>query len=194
MKLFLGLALCLSVTACSKISDQRLSAKPEEKVQAETAKTVTKERAPAMAEDKELAAAQAGDGWWRNETTDQMDGHKTVIYAIWAKNKITGSAGETIPIVNVECTKRTEPTIFVTTGTSQSRSVRIKFDDGETLSEKWLSTNGAVAPPPFRHLLNSLSNAKIFKIEITPIGQAPQVATFNLANLNELVSRENCKI
>jgi hypothetical protein len=189
MRFFMLLALCLSFTACSKSNSQSLSPNAGGSPSGTPTPNDT-QPATATVNDKTLA----GDAWSRTEFTDEMDGRKTVIFGLFAKNKIAGSEGNMTPLLSVACADRTDTIVYVQAGSLMTGAVRIKFDDAQPLKEQWVTSKQATAPQPSRRLLNSLIGAKIFKIEVTPRGESPQVATFNLANLNELVNQEKrCK-
>ncbi|HEY3771326.1 MAG TPA: hypothetical protein VGN44_21815 [Candidatus Angelobacter sp.] len=62
---------------------------------------------------------------------------------------------------------------------------RTGADKWITGDDKYLSTSLVS-----RGFLRQLMRAKIFKLEFTPAGQQPQIASFELGNIKELIQRE----
>lgn len=79
---------------------------------------------------------------------------------------------------------------YVDSGPVSSKGIRYKFDDEAPYAIGWYVLDNAVGESASRKFLNQMMKAKTFKFEFTPVGQAPQVASFDLGNIRELIQNE----
>jgi hypothetical protein len=75
-----------------------------------------------------------------------------------------------------------------------TENIRYKFDDSATVETKWdrLDVAGTYLGNAlvYRDFLKKMLQAKAFKLEFSPVGQAPQIASFDMGNLKELIQHE----
>jgi hypothetical protein len=126
--------------------------------------------------------------WVRLEDTDQMDGHKTVSYTTRSTNSIHLTSREGPVNMGFICEKNV--ITYVDSGPVSSKGIRYKFDDEAPYAIGWYVLNNAVGESTSKSFLDQMMKAKTFKFEFTPVGQAPQVASFDLGNLRELIQNE----
>lgn len=136
-----------------------------------------------------LAEAKSGE-WTRREDTDQMDGSKTITYETRSTNNLYLYSRETRVSMGLQCGK--DVFQYVVSGKVSTPSIRYKFDDSAPSKVDWyILQHGAVAKPlTSKKFLQQLLQAKTFKFEFTPDGQGPQVASFDLGNIGELIRNE----
>ncbi len=90
-----------------------------------------------------------------------------------------------------------KPKIYFSTGPVENGDVRIKFDEAPPLREKWDTRSRNTLYPQYSAavFVKKLLTAQTFKIEFTPRGEAPEIRTYKVSNLKDLLSAEpNCKI
>ena len=135
-----------------------------------------------------LAVAKSGE-WTRLEDTDQMDGSKTITYEIRSTNNVHLSSREDRVTMGLQCGKNVFQ--YILSGEVSTKGIRYKFDDSAPYAVEWYVLNGAVAnPSTSKKFLKQLLQAKTFKFEFTPVGRGPQVASFDLGNVGELIRNE----
>lgn len=139
-------------------------------------------------EDKELQAWGRGERWIRTESTDKMDGHKSVLFVALAIDaKIDPDTPQGL---NVSCNH--DVSVYLATGAAQD-GVRMKLDDAAPTHEKWLADRRTLGPMSYaasKETLRRLMKAQTVKLEFTPIGGVPVVETFKMSNLKELVDKD----
>jgi len=145
---------------------------------------------PSAAESVGTAATAAPKPgvWVRTEDTDQMDGLKSVSYTTSSTNSIHLTSGEGPVNMGLICEKRVM--IYVGSGPVSSKGVRYKFGDEAPYAIGWYILNNAMGESTSSKFLNQMMKAKTFKFEFTPDGQGPQVASFDLGNIGELIRNE----
>ena len=135
-----------------------------------------------------LAVAKSGE-WTRREDSDQMDGSKTITYETRSTNNLYLYSRETRVSMGLLCGK--DVFQYVVSGNVSTPRIRYRFDDSAPYTGNWYILNGAVSnPSPSKKFLKQLLQAKTFKFEFTPDGQGPQVASFDLGNIGELIRNE----
>jgi hypothetical protein len=137
------------------------------------------------AEEIGLMKAAMGRNWHRSEVVDRMDDHKTVRFGISPKTDhiIPGA-----PELKVSCGKYLLVTVLA--GPVANLDVRTKIDDGPVLAERWSWLKDDLISRTPETLARKLLKAKTFKFEFTPKGENPTVATFDMADLNEVFQKE----
>jgi hypothetical protein len=140
--------------------------------------------------DKGALAVAKSEEWSRREDSDQMDGRKTITYEIRSTNNLYLYSRETKVTMGLQCGK--DVFQYVVSGKVSTPSIRYKFDDSAPSKVDWyVLQHGAVAHYlTSKKFLQQLLQAKTFKFEFTPDGQAPQVASFDLGNIGELIRNE----
>lgn len=127
--------------------------------------------------------------------TDKMDGHKSVSFSSLAVGTQEQNKTNTRLFI-IDCDPKLN--IFIVTGNVESGDVRIKFDDDPPLKQKWGGASvGDLYPPNHSDaaILKKLLAAQTFKIEYTPLGEAPVIRTYKSSNLKELITAEKtCKL
>jgi hypothetical protein len=137
------------------------------------------------AEEIELGNAALGKNWYRNESTDTMDGHKIVRFEISPKTDhiIPGA-----PELKISCGKFL--LVSVLAGPVQDLNVRTSIDNGPVLAERWSWLKDDLISRTSEALTKKLLKAKTFRFEFTPRGQNPTVAIYDMADLNEVFHKE----
>jgi hypothetical protein len=148
----------------------------------------TQPAASSSARENEAVALPKPGEWVRTEDTDQMDGHKTISYSIHSTNSIHLTSREGPVTMDLVCEK--EVRTFVESGPVSSKGVRYKFDDEAPYAVGWYVLDNAVGESASKKFLSQMMKAKTFKFEFTPVGQGPQVASFDLGNIRELIQNE----
>jgi hypothetical protein len=140
--------------------------------------------------DKGALAVAKSEEWSRREDSDQMDGRKTITYEIRSTNNLYLYSRETKVTMGLQCGK--DVFQYVVSGKVSTPSMRYKFDDSAPSKAEWyILQHGAIAHYlTSKKFLQQLLQAKTFKFEFTPDGQAPQVASFDLGNIGELIRNE----
>jgi len=139
---------------------------------------------------KEIAFALAlqGKRWKRTEFADEMDGHKSVSFSIYAIDYVASQPSEVPPRLSVTCrNSATHP--YFEPGSLNDGSVRLRFDDGSVLKQNWHRSGDFWFPNSAESsaISKGLANANKAKLEYSPIGKATQVVTFNMADYRETV-------
>lgn len=148
----------------------------------------TQPAASSSTKGNEAVALPKPEEWVRAEDTDQMDGHKTISYSIRSTNSVHLTSREGPVKMALSCDKVVNT--FVESGPVSSKGVRYKFDDEAPYAIGWYVLNDAVGESASKKFLSQMMKAKTFKFEFTPVGQAPQVASFELGNIRELIQNE----
>lgn len=139
---------------------------------------------------KEVAFALAlqGKKWKRTEFEDEMDGHKSVSFSIYAVDYVRSQPSEVPPRLSVTCRNSgTHP--YFEPGPLSDGSVRLKFDDGPVLKQNWHRSGDFWFPnlAESSAISKGLATAKKARLEYSPAGKAPQVVNFNMADYRDSV-------
>lgn len=144
------------------------------------------------------AKSNPGTGSWRVEATrSEMTDKRGVTLTLRANSTIPGIFGPATPILIVRC-REGQLNVYVNSqrvldsDTDDETSVRLRFDDGEPISEDWsISTDhsSAFAADPGGFVLGPILESRVFRIELRPFDAAPVVAVFRPAGLGALLPR-----
>jgi hypothetical protein len=134
-------------------------------------------------------------GWQRKELKLEGLPEATIAFMVRAQDKIDTPAGERTAELAISCGGNDSIRLVATRLPIETGDVRIAFDGETPVSQKWLSASsyGVLLSPPKEsenNLLSHLINAKTFRVELTPKGGKPQFSSFNLRNINDLMSQE----
>lgn len=144
-------------------------------------------------------AVASGPQWGLSEGKGEMDGSPRVVLAIDADGKVEGWLSSKVPTLVVRCSeKRTE--VYVNTGLRasverggdlESHTVRLRFDDGEPVTQAWSEgTDGkALFAAGSVDLAKRIAKAKALRFQFTPHNASPAVATFPVAGADTLVPK-----
>jgi hypothetical protein len=146
--------------------------------------------------EQQSASSGAKPEWRLTEGVSEMDGIKTIELSRDAENETQGSIGTVHPSIHIRCRgKKTE--LYIDVGTQVesnfqygTSAVRLKFDNGAAVQQWWSqSKDGSAlfAPEPVK-LAKRLSSAQALRFEFTPFQHGAQVATFELAGLQQHLS------
>jgi hypothetical protein len=135
-----------------------------------------------------------GDWKVRQETND-MDGTKEGYVSIAAANEIRGVIGSSYrPTLTIQCRKRRPELVINLGGPLQneygeydSYAVRIRFDDGKPVTQRWTgaTNNEAVFSPNPAQLVKQLSKTNTLYFEFTPFERTATTVTFHVSGLKE---------
>lgn len=171
------MASCILLAGCSAGN----------KAQAGTASSPQQEQK--AQEDKELQAWGRGERWIRTESTDKMDGHKSILFSALDIDTVVRDPDNPHGLT-VSCDNGIRVTLF--TGAARD-GVRMKLDDAAPTHEKWFAAGrmmGPLSDAAAKETLRRLMKAQTVKLEFTPIGGVPVVETFKMSNLKELVDKD----
>lgn len=128
--------------------------------------------------------------WVRVESTDKMDGSKTVQFKALSEDKVQLSDHEERLLLVAGCDKNVS--LFIVPGAVAVPNIRYKFDNGAATEDRWgVSDNKYLMEALVeRGFLKRMVDAKTFKIEFTPLGRDPQIATFDMGNFKQLIQNE----
>jgi hypothetical protein len=140
--------------------------------------------------------------WDVYEDVNEMDGTKEITIKREADHEISGLIGSVRPSLYVRCKgKRKEVIVHVDTqiqneyGHYRTAGVRIRFDDGAPIRQRWSeSTSGdALFSANPTKLTRQLASSRIFFFEYTPFHRSEQTIRFTLDGLQqELMAAKAC--
>ena len=128
--------------------------------------------------------------WVRAESTDKMDGSKTVQFKAFSENKVQLADHEERLLLAVGCDKYVN--LFIEPGPVTSPNIRYKFDNAATGQDKWSESDNRYLMKALveKDFLKRMVGAKNLKIEFAPLGKEPQIASFDMGNFKELIQNE----
>jgi hypothetical protein len=139
----------------------------------------------------DMQLALAGKNWMRREREDKDAGHK-VFFTIFTPEFDTWRSKLSRPRITVTCTKNPVSARIWPAGPLKDGNVKITFDNGTVLQQKWNLVDGAGVPSADDEaaLFKGLATAKALKFENNPDDAPTKVFTFNLGDYHESVLKE----
>jgi hypothetical protein len=132
--------------------------------------------------------------WEVSQKTNDMDGTKEAYLSVAASNEIAGFIGSHRPTLIIQC-KKLKPEVLVNLGMPlqteygqyDSYDVRVKFDDGKPIAQRWTgaTNNEAAFSQNPKQLVRQLSQSNTFLFEFTPFEKAETTVTFSVSGLKE---------
>lgn len=188
MKSVLLPVLCIILLAVAGCSNRSERAEHEERMKLlDEQHRLLREQGLAREEQNRkdgIVITLATFGWILQENTNKMDGTKTLMLRHAAENesdkKLVITCAENKTKVYVAVASQVESTEY-------RSPVRLKFDDGPAIKERWGVSDGgeALFAPNGMALLRRLSRSKQFLFEYTPFRMSDRVIAFHLVGLNE---------
>jgi hypothetical protein len=128
--------------------------------------------------------------WVRAESTDKMDGSQSVQFKSFSENKVQLAEQEERLLLAVGCDKYVD--LFIEPGPVTSPNIRYKFDNATTGQDRWSESDNRYLMKALveKDFLKRMVGAKNLKIEFTPLGKEPQIASFDMGNFKELIQNE----
>src|SRR5438270_4389704 len=146
----------------------------------------------------ELEVAHPPDPKWKYHQYNDH-GKDVTFYELRAKNAVVEedifrNADRLLKLeLSITC-KVKEVTLVKIGSKMQTDKVRLRFDSGPPVTEKWNANNSFIYTPHPEQLFARLSKAKTFSIELTPNHRNPQTVIFNLSNFKETIGEDwDCK-
>lgn len=137
---------------------------------------------------------QSDDKWTENSSVNAMDNTKQVTLALKADNDIQSFIGSATPSLIIRC-KENSTDAYVSLGTqveveygeTDSAKVRVKYDDGSPIGERWSkATSGdALFSPAANTFAKKLATSQTFMFEFTPFQKSAETVTFNVRGLDK---------
>lgn len=137
-------------------------------------------------------ASRASDKWQVSEDRSSMDDSPWITLSLTAENEVQGWLHSQTPVLFVRCMEGRIDT-FIETGMSTSPelgryneyTVRLRFDDGKPISQRWSeSTDHKVLfAPKGLSVAQMISKADRMLFEFTPFNSPPAIARFKVAGL-----------
>lgn len=156
---------------------------------------------------EESSKPESGD-WHISRSKSEMDDSKTIFVYLEAANEIEDLLKKTHrPTLVIRCLENktevivhTEVTANPELGLYNEYSVRIRFDSGKPIKQRWSgSTNNEAlfAPQPIK-LAKQINNSEKMLFEFVPFQMGPQIVEFNVKGLesylNEIAEACNWKL
>ncbi len=143
------------------------------------------------AEEGVTGSSQSG-GWQVTDKRNEMDGTREVALVLDAQNEVEGFIGSNRSYLVIRA--KDKPEVFIHVGSPfesiygefDATSVRLKFDDGTPIKQRWSeSTNreAAFASSPVK-LVQQLSASNKFLFEYTPFQKRATTVRFDLTGLS----------
>jgi len=141
--------------------------------------------------EEAVRAAMAGTKWMHGEREDQAEGRK-VFFTIFAPDFYPWRAKLSHPRISIVCSRNPVSARIYPAGPLKDGNVKITFDNGTILRQKWNLVDGAGVPSPDDEaaLFKGLATAKSLKFESTPSDEAANTYTFNMGDYRESVLKE----
>lgn len=156
---------------------------------------MTKQQQLARGLDSEVIAmlkAELARNWHVNESTDRTDGSRVVAFDIDPRpdnpSKIMIDEVQNAPTMFVHCGKNLQ--VLVKTGALDNPKVRIGFDDGPLMSERWNPGGEMVLSDTSKALVGKMLGAKTVRFEYKPKGKPVTSVTYNMADLSDVFKSE----
>lgn len=137
---------------------------------------------------------QSDDRWTENSSVNEMDNTKQVTLILKADNDVQGFIGSTTPSLIIRCMKNSTDAyislgtqVEVEYGATDSAKVRVKYDDGSPIGERWQkATSGdALFSPAATTFAKKLATSQAFMFEFTPFQKSEETVTFNVRGLDK---------
>ncbi len=132
---------------------------------------------------------------WTGGLQNAWSKHPSAAYELTAENQVALLAKRVRPVLTVRCEAgRTE--VFVLTesaavieGDDGKHTVRVGFDDGADLVQRWLASADydALFAPDAVRLAQQIAGSRRMRFGFTPYGAAPVVAQFDVTGFNALI-------
>ena len=147
--------------------------------------------APGAPSEDAVRNAMAGKNWLRKEVDDNADGHK-IFFSIFALDFAPWRPKLSLPRITVVCSKKPVSARIFPAGPLKDGNVKITFDNGTVLQQKWKLVDGAGVPSPADEsaLFKGLATAKSLKFENNPSDTATTIFAFNMGDYHESVLKE----